>query len=49
MKPDYKFTLVHAIDTDNAKVIERTEENPGVHEFIDGLKPSEQKSAKSLA
>lgn len=38
MKPDYKFTLVHAIDTDNEKVIERTEENPGVHEFIDGLK-----------
>lgn len=37
MKPDYKFTLVHAIDTDNEKVIERTEENPGVHEFIDGL------------
>lgn len=37
MKPNYKFTLVHAIDTDNAKVIERTEENPGVHEFIDGL------------
>lgn len=37
MKPDYKFTLIHAIDTDNEKVIERTEENPGVHEFIDGL------------